>query len=83
MLIRTARAPLDRVAWYAHTRNIRLPSVSDFSALELLYCESEEVGMEKFKPTELPDIPACPHHPADFKFPKRAFGKAMRSCQAS
>ena len=39
--------------------------------------------MEKFKLAELPEIPDCPHQPTDFKFPKRAFGKAMRSCQST
>ncbi len=41
------------------------------------------LGMEKFKDTEVPDIPAMPHQPADFVFPKRPLGKTMRSCQAS
>ena len=39
--------------------------------------------MERIKEAELPDIPAAPHHPANFNFPKRSFGKSLRSCQAS
>ena len=36
-----------------------------------------------FALNELPAIPACPHQPADFDFPKSPFEKTMRSCQAS
>lgn len=39
--------------------------------------------MERMKEAELPDIPAAPHQPANFNFPRRCFGKSMRACQAS
>ena len=39
-------------------------------------------NMDKFNHTQLQDIPARPNQPVDFKFPKRAFGKTMRSCQS-